>query len=95
MPVMWWQNTTSESTTTALERHYVCTRVPQHTREHPVRAENYVRAGSSRMAVLMDDSAETVLSIYGEAFDLLGFTRLRPRSQGAAAASDRWVRCSL
>ena len=34
------------------------------------------------MAILVDDSAETVLSIYGEAFDLAGFERLEPGSQG-------------
>jgi hypothetical protein len=35
-----------------------------------------------RMAILVDDSTETVLSIYGEASDLVGFKSLRPRSQG-------------
>ena len=34
------------------------------------------------MAVLVDDSAETVLSVYGEAFNLVGFKRLGPRPQG-------------
>ncbi len=34
------------------------------------------------MVILVDDSAEMVLSIYGEAFDLVVFKRLRPRSQG-------------
>jgi hypothetical protein len=36
----------------------------------------------SSMAVLVDDSAEAVLSIYGEAFDLGGLKRLGPSSQG-------------
>jgi hypothetical protein len=30
------------------------------------------------MATLVDDSAETVVSICAEAFDLIGFERLRP-----------------
>jgi hypothetical protein len=47
------------------------------------------------MAILVDDSAEPVLPIYGEAFDLFGFERLGKFRRGAAAASDRWVRCSL
>ena len=34
------------------------------------------------MAIFADDSAETVLSIYGEAFDLVGYERLVPGSQG-------------
>ena len=36
----------------------------------------------SSMVTLVDDSTETVLSIYGEASDLVGFKSLRPRSQG-------------
>jgi hypothetical protein len=43
----------------------------------------------SRTAILVDDSAETIPSIYGEAFDLVGFNRLRRARNGAAAASDR------
>lgn len=38
------------------------------------------------MEVLADDSAETVLSICGEAFDLVGGERLRPGSQGCFVA---------
>lgn len=34
------------------------------------------------MAILVDDSAETVLPIYVEAFDLIGFDRLGPAPQG-------------
>ncbi len=34
------------------------------------------------MAVLVDDSAETVPPIYGEAFDLVGFKRLGPCPRG-------------
>ena len=34
------------------------------------------------MPILVEDSAETVLSIYGEAFDLGGLKRLGPGSQG-------------
>ncbi len=34
----------------------------------------------------MDDSAETVLSIYGEAFDLDGLKGLGPGSQGCCGA---------
>ena len=34
------------------------------------------------MVILAYDSAETVLSVYGEAFDLAGFKGLRPRSLG-------------
>lgn len=37
---------------------------------------------SSSMSVLVDDSAETVLSTYLEAFDPIGFNRLRHGSQG-------------
>lgn len=35
----------------------------------------------SSLAILVDDSAESVLPIYGEAFDLSGFDRLRPDQQ--------------
>jgi hypothetical protein len=49
----------------------------------------------SHTAILVDDSADTVLPIYAEAFDLIGFERLRPDPQDAAPASDRLVRCSL
>jgi hypothetical protein len=38
------------------------------------------------MAILVDDSAETVLSIWGEAFDLVGFERLRAGSQGCCGS---------
>lgn len=34
------------------------------------------------MSVFMDDSAETILPAYGEAFDPVGFQRLRSGSQG-------------
>jgi hypothetical protein len=34
------------------------------------------------MAVLVDDPAETVLSLYVEVFDLAGLKTLRPTSQG-------------
>ncbi len=34
------------------------------------------------MDVLVDDSAETVLPFYGEAFDLVGFERLGQGPQG-------------
>jgi hypothetical protein len=34
------------------------------------------------MVILVDDSAETVLSVYGAAFDLVGFKGLGPGSQG-------------
>lgn len=44
--------------------------------------------------MLVDDSAETVLPIYAEAFELIGFERLGRTRKGAAAASDLWVRCS-
>ncbi|MDX8141737.1 hypothetical protein SK854_06425 [Lentzea sp. BCCO 10_0061] len=44
------------------------------------------------MAMHVDDSARTVLPICAEAFDLSG---LGPDRKGAAAASDRRVRCSL
>jgi hypothetical protein len=37
----------------------------------------------SDIAILMDDSAETVLSTYGEAFDLGWLKRLGPGSQGS------------
>jgi hypothetical protein len=43
----------------------------------------------------MDDSAETIQPAYGKAFDLVGVKGLGPGTQGAAAASDRWVRCWL
>lgn len=45
------------------------------------------------MATHVDDSAETVLPIYVEAFDRIGFERARP--QGVAPASEQWVRCLL
>ena len=38
------------------------------------------------MAILMDDSAETVSPIYAEAFDLIGFERLGPDPQGRRAS---------
>jgi hypothetical protein len=37
------------------------------------------------MAILVDDSAETVLPIYVEAFNLTGFDRLGPDPQGRRA----------
>lgn len=47
------------------------------------------------MAILVDDSVETILPIGPEAFALIELGRLRPAPQGAAAASDRWcgARC--
>ena len=38
------------------------------------------------MAILMNASAETVLPTYAEAFDLIGFERLRPDPQGRRAS---------
>jgi hypothetical protein len=38
------------------------------------------------MAILVDDSAEKIMSVYGEAFDLIGFNRLRPAPQGCRAS---------
>jgi hypothetical protein len=38
------------------------------------------------MAILVDDSAEMVLPIYVEVFDLLGFERLGPGPQGCRAS---------
>jgi hypothetical protein len=38
------------------------------------------------MAILVDDSAETVLPIYAEVFDLIGFERLEPDAQGHCAS---------
>lgn len=45
------------------------------------------------MAILVDDSAETVLPIYVEAIDLIGFERLGPDPQGRRASelADRVV----
>ena len=37
---------------------------------------------SSGMSILVDDSAETVQPVYGEALDLVGFKGLWPDSQG-------------
>lgn len=50
---------------------------------------------SSCVLILMDDSAETVLSVYGKAVDPVRFEGLGPVRWGAAAASGRWVRCML
>lgn len=38
------------------------------------------------MAILVDESAEKVLWVYGEAFDLIGFDRLKPDPQGCSAS---------
>jgi hypothetical protein len=38
------------------------------------------------MAILVDDSAETILPIYVEAFDLAGVERLGPDPQGRRAS---------
>lgn len=38
------------------------------------------------MSILVDDSAETVLSAYGEAFDLVGIKGLGPGSQGCSCS---------
>jgi len=38
------------------------------------------------MTILVDDSAETVLSVYGEAFDLIGFKRLGTGQQGCCGS---------
>lgn len=38
------------------------------------------------MSILMDDPAETVVPAYGEAFNLVGFTGLRLRSQGCRSS---------
>src|SRR5687768_13231301 len=35
-------------------------------------------------SILVDDSAEKIMSVYDEAFDLSGFARLRPAPQGVA-----------
>ncbi|SES32863.1 hypothetical protein SAMN05216188_13347 [Lentzea xinjiangensis] len=49
----------------------------------------------SGMVVLSDDSAETVLSVNGETFNLAVFKRQGRARRGTSAASDRWARCSL
>ncbi len=49
----------------------------------------------SGVAILVDDPAETVLPLHVEVFDLDGLKVLGQSRRGAAAASDRWVRCSL
>lgn len=38
------------------------------------------------MAILVDDSAEKMLWVYGEALDLTGFVRLKPDPQGCSAS---------
>ena len=49
----------------------------------------------SCIVIIMDDSAETVVSIYSEVSNLGTFKWLGRVRRGAAAMSDRWVRCSL
>ena len=56
---------------------------------------NTASAQLNGMTALMDDSTQTGLPIYGEAFNPAKSKRVRPCPQGASATSDLLTRCSV